>query len=84
MLPGLRDGIRAGRLKVDNLPLVISAIFGGALSVIQLILDGKAGPDPDAGHAELVLRMLGIPAAEAERLAFKPLADFSQDGEGND
>jgi len=80
----IEEGIRAGRMKVESLPLAISAIIGGALSVIQLILDGEAGPDPDARYAELVLRMLGIPAAQAERLAFKPLPDFLRDGEGND
>ncbi|MBW2282309.1 MAG: helix-turn-helix transcriptional regulator [Deltaproteobacteria bacterium] len=72
----IAEGVETGRFRVGDLRAVTAAIRGAALSVIQDVLEGHAGPEPDARFAELVLRMLGLPPAEAEQLAFAPLPEY--------
>ncbi len=77
----IAEGVEAGRFRVGDLRAMTAAIRGAALSIIQDVLEGQAGPEPDARFAELVLRMLGLAPAEAERLAFASLPDFLETDE---
>jgi AcrR family transcriptional regulator len=72
-LRDLRRGIRAGRLDVPDEKVALSATGGALLADMRAVLDGTAPRDADVYHAELVLRMLGLPAAEAAEVARRPL-----------
>jgi AcrR family transcriptional regulator len=69
----LRRGIKAGRFSVSNEGVALSAVGGALLAVMRAVLDGQAGEDADVQHAEGVLRLLGLPAAEAAEVAARPL-----------
>lgn len=76
-------GIKEGRFDVSD---EVSALFvtGGALlGTITAVVDGVAPPDADEHHAEAVLRILGLPKAQAAKVARLPMdqrAALSPDG----
>jgi AcrR family transcriptional regulator len=68
---------RAGRFAVDDPELAVAVIAGATLCLGQLLHDQ---PERDDAHAtdqltEDLLRMLGVPAAEAHRICLRPLPD---------
>ncbi|MEV7295926.1 TetR/AcrR family transcriptional regulator [Streptomyces microflavus] len=72
----LRDmevGRASGRFRVADAQVALSVVGGAVLGLIQLgattELDEAAGEQT----AEMILRMLGVPAEEAQTLATKPL-----------
>lgn len=69
----LRDGLAAGRFRVPDPVVALHASGGALLGIMVLILEGGAGPDADSAHAAGVLRMFGLPPAEAARIAARPL-----------
>lgn len=69
----LQPGITAGRFHVSNIDGLLITLTGSAMGMIRAILDGHAPDSPDSVHAELVLRMLGIPAHEAIEISRRPL-----------
>ncbi|HSS31737.1 MAG TPA: TetR/AcrR family transcriptional regulator [Solirubrobacterales bacterium] len=72
----LARGVKAGRLTVPDESVALFASGGALLAVMRAVLDGRAPPDADVKHAEGVLRMLGLPAADAAEVAnrsFPPL-----------
>lgn len=72
----LRDverGVEAGRFAVDALPLTLLAVGGALLGTITAVLAGPPVDDADVRHAELVLRMLGLPVDQAAAVAARPL-----------
>ncbi len=69
----LRKGIEAGRFDECDTEIAAASIRGATFPMLQKILEGVAGPDVDVAFAELMLRMLGIPRAEAAEIAARPL-----------
>jgi len=65
----LERGIRAGRFGVPNKRVALLAAGGALLGVMGDVLDGRAPKDADRHHAEGVLRMFGLSAAEAAEVA---------------
>ncbi|MBV9919103.1 MAG: TetR/AcrR family transcriptional regulator [Solirubrobacterales bacterium] len=69
----LRAGIRAGRLSVPHEGLAVFAAGGALLYVMRAVLDGQAPKDADIYHAEGVLRLFGLSADDAAKIARRPL-----------
>jgi AcrR family transcriptional regulator len=73
----LERGLAAGRFNVPD-PAVAFADAGGALILVMRgVLDGDIRPDADCYHAQAVLQMLGVPAAEAAEVSCRPLPALS-------
>jgi AcrR family transcriptional regulator len=69
----LRGAIRSGRLQVADERTALFAAGGAMLAVMRAVLDRQAPRDADIHHAEGILRMFGLPAAEAAEVARRPL-----------
>ena len=69
----LRRGIKAGRLQVPNERTALQASGGALLAVMRAVLDGQAPKDADIHHAEGILRLFGLTAADAAEVAHRPL-----------
>jgi AcrR family transcriptional regulator len=69
----LRRGIKAGRFTVSRTDVALTAGGGALLSVMHAVLMGELGDRADEAHAEGVLRMLGLEAADAAEVARRPL-----------
>jgi AcrR family transcriptional regulator len=74
----LRDierGIARGRFQVEDPLIALSAVGGSLLGLLQLetLRPEVAGPAAGEQLAALVLRMLGLPPAEAQEVARRPL-----------
>ena len=77
----LEAGTRAGRFSVTDLELALGMVVGSALCLGEIL---RQQPDRDAAAsadrmAAAVLRMLGVPAGEADRIAAAPLPDVTVD-----
>jgi AcrR family transcriptional regulator len=73
----IRIGIKAGRFKVDDPAAGILAVGGTVLAIIAGRLHGEIGDDAPERAAAVVLRLLGLPAREAERVANRPLPQIT-------
>lgn len=62
-------GVRSGRFRIADARVAASVIRGAAYPLLQDILQGQAPADVETQFAELVLRMLGLPAREAAAIA---------------
>src|SRR6202035_2903879 len=69
----LQPGIADGRFTIPNLDAFLITLTSSALGMIRAILDGNAPPRPDSLHAELLLRMIGIPRTEAAEISRRTL-----------
>jgi AcrR family transcriptional regulator len=69
----LRRGIKEGRLQVANERVALHASGGALLAVMRAVLDGQAPEDADIHHAEGILRLFGLAAADAAEVAHRPL-----------
>jgi AcrR family transcriptional regulator len=69
----LELGIEAGRFAVADVPSALLAFGGAVLAMMQGRLDGLTGDGAAERTAGYVLRMLGVPAAEADAIAQRPL-----------
>lgn len=72
-LHDLRLGRRQGRFTYRNEVAALDLITGTVLAGMRSVLEGRAGAEHPAFIAELVLRGLGISAAEAGALVKRPL-----------
>ncbi|WP_354698008.1 helix-turn-helix domain-containing protein [Paraconexibacter sp. AEG42_29] len=72
-LRALEVGVASGRFTIPNLEMALIVLTGSALTLMRLILDGRAPADADVLHAEAMLTMFGVPAEEAHRIARLPL-----------
>ncbi len=78
----LEAGIRTGRFSVTDLELALGIVVGSALCLGEIL---RQQPDRDAASsadrmAAAVLRMLGVPADEADRIASAPLPEVTRAG----
>lgn len=74
-LVDLRTGVTSGRFAVTDPEIALSALGGSLLALLDLRLT-RPERDGDAAAstmAEMVLRMLGVPADEAGEIATRPL-----------
>lgn len=69
----LARGIEHGRFHVADKRTALFAAGGALLAVMRAVLDGQAPKDADRYHAEGVLRLFGVPSAEAEEIARRPM-----------
>ncbi len=72
----IQAGVDAGRFRVTDPALTLNAMGGALLGTMQAVLEGGVAPEgADSNHAAMVLRMLGVSYADAERIASRPLPD---------
>jgi AcrR family transcriptional regulator len=69
----IRLGIEAGRFRVGDATHATLAISGVALSVLAARLHGELGPEAPENAAAIALKLLGIPARQADAIAHRPL-----------
>jgi AcrR family transcriptional regulator len=69
----LQIGIDSGRFQITSLPIASAMTFGSLLAVMRDYLQGDRTMDPSDLYAENLLRMVGVPAEEAHRIAHLPL-----------
>jgi hypothetical protein len=69
----LARGVTAGRFDVSDPDITLTTVAGGALALIDAILEGRHGDDADTVYAEAVLRSLGVVAGEARAISRAPL-----------
>lgn len=69
----ITPGIESGRFDVADLDVFLIPLTGSALALIRAILDGRAPADAEDAHAESILRVLGLPHAEAREISRLPL-----------
>ncbi|HUA11053.1 MAG TPA: helix-turn-helix domain-containing protein [Solirubrobacteraceae bacterium] len=69
----LERGISDGRFAVPNARVAFFATGGALLFVMRAVLDGDAPASAERDHAEGVLRMLGLTAADAAEVARRPM-----------
>src|SRR3989442_13681195 len=69
----IRIGVEERRFKVDDPPAAMLAAGGAILAIIAARLHGEIGHDAPERAAALVLKLLGLPAGEARRVASRPL-----------
>jgi AcrR family transcriptional regulator len=77
-LRDLQAGAAAGRFTLNDPEIALVVVVGSGVSLIQLLLD-QPDRDVDAAAGELaenLLRMFGLPAAEARSLSQRPLPDL--------
>lgn len=67
------EGIASGRFSVPDTATAVTGIIGGALTIMRAIADGRVGTGAQDAYADLSLRALGIPAAEAAEIVARPL-----------
>ncbi len=69
----LERGVRSGRFVIPN-PAVLGDMLSGAVVGMLTVHLGGAHPEADLDDAvEYVLRLLGVPPAEAREIAHRPL-----------
>ncbi|OSZ56630.1 TetR family transcriptional regulator [Streptomyces pharetrae CZA14] len=76
-LGDLRTGAASGRFTFDDPEIALSALGGSLLALLDLRLGRPHRDSEEAARAmaELMLRMLGVPADEARGIAHRPLPD---------
>ncbi|MEM7136077.1 MAG: TetR/AcrR family transcriptional regulator [Myxococcota bacterium] len=72
-LEDVKRGIQTGRFDVPDVPATWSFVDGALVGVITALSEGRCAGDVAETTAELVLRVLGIPAEEAAQIAREPL-----------
>jgi AcrR family transcriptional regulator len=68
----LRPGLETGRFSVPDVEVALLIGVGSLFTLIHATLDGRAPADADRAHAESMLRLFGIPAAEAHAISRRP------------
>jgi AcrR family transcriptional regulator len=73
LLADLRAGRRGGRVRYASEPAVVDVVQGAVLSGMRTVLEGRGGAKHASEIAALILRGLGVEAAEADEIATRPL-----------
>jgi AcrR family transcriptional regulator len=79
---GTRDvgrGIAAGRFAVDNHAAGRTLLVGSLTAVISARVEGKLRDEDLDDAVEYTLRLLGVPAAEAQQIAHRPLPPLPEE-----
>lgn len=75
----LEQGVASGRFQVPADRTTLDIVRALGISGIRLVLSGHADRDFDQAFAALMLRALGLPPAEAERVASRPTPALARD-----
>lgn len=73
LLADLRAGRRRGRLRYDDEAAAVDLVQGAVLAATRTILDARGGSEHPSAVSALVLRAFGLPGAEADAIAHRPL-----------
>jgi AcrR family transcriptional regulator len=65
-------GIASGRFPVLDEEVALTVIIGGAIAVMRAAVDGIHRPGAEVVFADSVLRILGLPPAEARAISSAP------------
>jgi AcrR family transcriptional regulator len=79
----IERGVAAGRFVVDDEATALTTSGGALLATVRALLGAGGERDPAVAavhHAAAVLRLLGIPPAEAAEIASRPLPTGSHTG----
>jgi AcrR family transcriptional regulator len=76
LMRDIRLGIEAGRFRAGDLTYATLAISGVTLSVLAGRLHGELGTDAPENAATIALKLVGLPARQAEAIASRPLPDI--------
>jgi AcrR family transcriptional regulator len=84
-LRDIQAGVSAGRLTAHDPELALTIVMGASLCLGQFLHDHPERDDAQATDqvAEDLLRLLGLPALEAQRIIASPLPDLDFLGRGN-
>jgi AcrR family transcriptional regulator len=69
----VQRGIKEKRFSVPDLDVAVTLIVGGALALMRSIVDDRLGPGADRHYAQISLRALGVPDADAAEVSRRPL-----------
>jgi AcrR family transcriptional regulator len=85
-LRDIEKGVAAGRFRALDPVTAVHATTGATLGLLEQRLSSPPAVPQDAEEqgAELLLRMLGLDAAEAHEVAHRPLRDLNSDGPSRD
>jgi hypothetical protein len=73
----IERGVRAGVFDVEVDDLLVDLFVSMVITAVFLRVEGEAGPDAGARVTEQQLRMLGVSAARARRVAWRELTPLS-------
>jgi AcrR family transcriptional regulator len=76
----IEHGVRDGVFTVEVDDLLVDLFASMVLTAVFLRLEGEAGADAGPRVAEHQLRMLGVPAPRAKRIAWRELAPLALEG----
>lgn len=79
MTRDLEEGIARGRFKVPSRQAAADLVLGGGLMAMRSVSTLRAGSDHAFHIAALLLRGLGIDAAEADEIVHRPLPALCED-----
>jgi AcrR family transcriptional regulator len=71
----LKRAVEAGRLAIPDIEVALHATGGALQGTIRGVIEGDLGPESDIAHSALILRMLGLPPAEADEIARRPFPE---------
>ena len=74
----IQKGLEAGRFQVPDLEVTARYLFGGVVSSLMSLFDLPDPGDQVESLAEIMLRVLGVPADEAREIAHQPLPEISE------
>lgn len=69
----LQIGVDSGRFTIEDVGLSSAMTLGSLLSVMHRYLADEQREDPSDAYAENLLKMAGVPAAEAHEISRRPL-----------
>jgi hypothetical protein len=69
----LERGVASGRFRVEDPAVALVAAGGALLAVVRAALQDRLGPDVGEAHAATVLRIFGLSARDAAKVAARPL-----------
>lgn len=78
MLADLRAGRRRGRFHFKSEAAAVDLVQGTVLSAMRTVLEGRGDEDHASAVAALVLRGVGVSAAEADEIARRPLPPMAR------
>jgi AcrR family transcriptional regulator len=58
-------GVDSGRFEITDVEVAVTSILGGSLALMRSIVDGRLGKGAEVAFAEISLRSLGVPMADA-------------------
>jgi AcrR family transcriptional regulator len=66
-------GVDSGRFEITDIEVAVTSILGGSLALMRSIVDGRLGKGAENAFAEISLRALGVPTADATEIVGRPL-----------